>query len=74
MPTLGHYADVKLCTPKKVNILCVTRSDFTTGRLADCRGELPPRSADFRHYWLRDVTINDKQRLSALTKRYKRLL
>ena len=59
MPTIAHYADAsyvhekyhfhsKLRRRKSMSSLgyaCVTRSDFTTGRLADRRGE--PRSADF---------------------------
>ena len=60
---------IRSCYAKESQCLgyaCVTRSDFTTGRLADRRAALI-----FRHYWLRYVTINDKQRL---TKRYKRLL
>ena len=56
MPTLAHYADVSHVhentfirsyakESQYLGYACVARSDFTTGRLADRRGE--PRSADF---------------------------
>ena len=58
MPTIAHYADASYVHEKYLTFIrsyakesqclgyaCVTRSDVTTGRLADRRGE--PRSADF---------------------------
>ena len=57
MPTIAHYAALAMNTrsitfirsyakeSQCLGYACVTRSDFTTGRLADRSGE--PRSADF---------------------------
>ena len=70
--TLAYYVDLsyvhekyhfhsKLRQRKSISLLL-----YVASRTAECRA-----APIFRLYWLRDVTINDKQRL---TKRYKQLV
>ena len=79
MPTLAHYADVSHVhentfirsyakESQYLGYACVARSDLQVASRTAAGSRAAPILC---HYWLRDVTINDKQRL---TKRYKRLL
>ena len=81
MPTLAHYADASYVhekyhfhsklRQKESKYLGYARA-WPVPTLVTSRTAAESRAAPiFHHYWLRDVTINDKQRL---TKRYKRLL